>query len=188
MRLRAGRRPVAVAAIVLPAAALALEDAATGLKITPPPPFVAQRVDGDRGVDVRVRITSTTGRPASVNDETGAVCMVNFIRRRSPEPTSRETLNAMVADPRWQRMAKDAMAQQAFDIQRSELFSLQGYRGIEMQGQLKNNPRARETLAFVSRISSVKGSTIMTCTTRSADFDEALPQFRAIRAAITLPE
>lgn len=185
MRRRAGRCVVVAAALALPFAALAFEDAATGLRMNPPPPFVARRVDVDPGVDVRVRITSTSGLPVSVNDETGAVCMVNFIRRRSPEPTSREKLNAMAADPRWQQMAKDALSRQAFDIQRFEVFSLQGYRGLEMQGQFKYNPRVRN---FISRIGSVMGSTLITCTATTADFDEARPQFRAIRASITLPE
>lgn len=186
MRLRAGRLPLAAAGLALPLAAFAFEDAATGFRVTPPPPFVVEPVDGDPRVDVKLRIRSRTGKPTALNPRWG-ICIVNFGLRRSPEPITKAELGTVTENPRRPGTIRESLSA-SFDFSKTELFELQGYRGVELQGQFTRTPDLMGSRTFVSIVDSVKGRTMMNCTTPDAEFDEALPQFRAIRASIALPE
>lgn len=70
------------------------------------------------------------------------------------------------------------------DNRRPRRIERRGFCGI----RLKNHSDAKGSLAFMSMIDMVRGRTAIRCTTLATDFDEALPQFRAIRGSITFPE
>jgi hypothetical protein len=67
-------------------------------------------------------------------------------------------------------------------------FDHQGYTGIEMTITPKAGPAAESIRMFVSTVETPKGRTALICIAEKHSIAAALPQFRAVRAAIRAPE
>lgn len=160
-------------------------DAATGFGITPPAPFVAEQTSR-RQFDVGAGVKSTTGKPAPAG--TGAyVCEAGFKAAAQNNDLTREQINAQMDKPEWRKLARSAI-ELAFNVTAEQRFTLQGFRGLEFRGSPKAGPGHEEARMFMSMVETPKGRVTMVCVTERRGFERAVPQFRAIRAAINLPK
>lgn len=168
-----------------PSRVFAFEDAATGFSIAPPAPFTAEPAQR-RQFDVGAGVKSATGKP-EIRGTGQFVCEAGFKSAPQNANLTRDDINAMVAKPEWMNVAK-AMLELAFQIDRQQRFTLQGYRGFEFQGRPKAGPGAEDARMFMSMVETAKGRTTMICVTAASGFQSAVAQFRAIRATINLPK
>ena len=172
---------VAVAILAGPAAAIPFEDPTSGFKIDPPVPFFVQPAKSD-SYDFAAVINSTTGTPATGEGDS-YLCQVGFKAQAESADLTQEEINLQVQAPDWLDNAASALAA-TFDVTGKTTFMLEGATGIELVGQPKDTHGAA---VFVSIIDTPKGRTTLNCATPSAGLQDALNQFRLIRASITLP-
>ena len=178
---------VVLASVILAAPAFAqgsFADATTGFSIAPPAPFVAEQTTR-RQFDVGAGVKSTTGKPAPAG--TGAyVCEAGFKAAAQNNDLTREQINAQMDKPEWRKLARAAI-ELAFNVTAEQRFTLQGFRGLEFTGSPKAGPGHEEARMFMSLIETPKGRVTMVCVTERSGIARAIPQFRAIRATINLP-
>jgi hypothetical protein len=174
-------------AALSPSAAHAFStDPATGFGIRPPAPFVAEQTTNRRQFDVGVGIKSTTGAPPTAGP-TPYVCEAGFKAAAQNNGLSREEINAFMDKPEWVSVARATM-ELVFKITSQQRFTLEGYRGIEFRAQPKEGPGAENVRMHISIVETARGRSSLFCVTEKAAFAKALPQFRAIRATISLPK
>jgi hypothetical protein len=170
-----------VAAFMAASPAIAFEDAATGLKVNPPEPFVAEITQRPRQ-DVTAGVFSTKGATSGKY-----VCEIAFKSASQNAGLTKEEVNALISDAAWQDTAKQIVGN-LMTIRSAETYDLSGYTGFEIIGTPKVGPDAANTRMFLSISETAKGRTTTSCAVSGADLASALPQLRAIRASITLPQ
>ncbi len=178
-----------LAGLSFPAAA-SFRDPATGFGIAPPAPFVTEPTT-HRTLDVAVGLRSTTNMPSSVGRSPDGnqpfICQAGFKAAAQNNDLSKAEINALMAKPEWRKVIRSTI-ELVFQIDGERAFTLQGYRGIELRVRPKSGPGAENVRALMSFVETAKGRTTLNCMTDHASFNKALPQFRALRAAMTAPE
>lgn len=166
-----------------PAGAAGFVDAATGLAVDPPAPFLVAPAKSP-SYDVALIINSTTGSPPlGVGDS--YLCQVGFKAEAESADFTQEEINLEVQQPGWLDNAATALSR-TFDVTARQTFVLDGATGVELVGKPKAGvPGAG---VFISMIDTPRGRTTLNCATRVEEIDGALNQFRLIRAGITLPK
>ncbi len=180
--------PLATAVTLLSSSTMAqtaFADPATGFGIAPRAPFISEPTSR-RQFDVGVGIKSTTGQPAPAG-VAPYVCEAGFKAAPQNNGLSREAINAQMDKPEWANLVR-ATIELAFTVTAQQRFTLQGYRGIELRGAPKAGPGHEEARMFMSMVETPKGRVTMVCVTERNGFARALPQFRALRATLTLPK
>ncbi len=160
-------------------------DPATGFGIAPPAPFVAEPTSR-RQFDVGVGIKSATGSPAPAG-VAPYLCETGFKAAPQNNALTRSEINAQMDRPEWANLAR-ATIELAFAVTAQQRFTLQGFRGLEFRGAPKAGPGHEEARMFMSMVETPKGRVTMVCVTERNGFARALPQFRALRATLTLPK
>ncbi len=96
---------------------------------------------------------------------------------------AQEDINLQVEQPDWLDNIANALSQ-TYDVTGKATFVLNGAEGVELIGKPKDGvPGAG---VFISMIDTPSGRTTLNCATVPAGLDQAVNQFRLIRA-ITLP-
>ncbi len=160
-------------------------DPATGFGLAPPAPFAIEPTTR-RQFDVGVGIKSASGQPAPAGTSP-YVCEAGFKAAPQNASLTQAEINAQMEKPEWVRLIR-ATIELAFNVTAERRFTLQGFRGIEFQGSPKAGPGHENARMVMSMVETPKGRVTMVCVTERSGFDRALPQFRAIRATITLPK
>jgi hypothetical protein len=179
--------PCLLAALLLiPASAQAeFSDLSTGFAIRPPAPFTAEPTTR-RQFDVGVGIKSGNGSLAPAGSS-AFVCEAGFKAAAGNNTLSVQEINAFVDKPEWRKLIRSTF--ELIGTVRSERrFTLEGYRGIELQVTPKAGPDASNVRLFVSMVETAKGRTTLICNTVRSDLAKGLPQFRAIRSSMTVPK
>jgi hypothetical protein len=174
-----------VAAFMAASPAFAFEDAATGLKVNPPEPFVAEITQRPRQ-DVTAGVFSTTGSPKGATSGK-YVCEIAFKSASQNAGLTKEDVNMLISGAAWQDTAKQIVSN-LMTISSAETYDLDGFTGFEIIGTPKAGPDAENTRMFLSISETAKGRTTTSCAVSGADLESALPQLREIRASITLPQ
>ncbi|MGL4812637.1 MAG: hypothetical protein ACRCXM_12750 [Beijerinckiaceae bacterium] len=171
--------------VVSAAPASAFSDSATGFAVAAPEPFLIEKTDRGQ-FDVGVGIRSATGKP-SVAGETKYLCETGFKSAPQNASLTREAINAMVEQAQWVNNARRAI-EFVFRVDAQNYFRLQGYQGIEFHVRPKSGHAADTVRMTMSMVETPKGRVTFLCSTKTPEFNAALPTFRAIRAGVTLPE
>jgi hypothetical protein len=174
------------ALLCFPAQAQRFDDPGSGFAVNPPAPFVTEQTSNRRQFDVGVGINSKTGTP-SVKGTGTHVCEAGFKAAPQNASLSIAEINKLTDTKERQQQVR-GIIEFAFAISSQRTFTMQGVRGLEFQGQPKLGPDAENARMFMSMIETPKGRVTIVCVTSRAEFNKALPQFRAIRASITLPK
>jgi hypothetical protein len=165
-----------------PAMAIPFVDTASGLRVDPAAPFVVQPAKS-RSYDIAVVVNSLTGTPSLGIGDT-YLCQIGYKAIPENADLAQEEINLQVQKPEWLDNAAQALSQ-AFDIVGKTSFVLDGATGVELIGKPKDPAHASGI--FVSIIDTPKGRTTLNCATPSGELDNAVAQFRLIRAGITPP-
>lgn len=161
-------------------------DAASGLSVSPPAPFVARAGKPHPLFDVTIDIDSKTGTPKAVNSD-GRLCTLGFKPVHQNSALNRNVINAQMAKPEWQKLYRD-MFETIGTVSDIKLFEHQGFTGIELVVTPKAGPNAADIRMFTSTMETAKGRTALICVTDAAGLAAATPQFRALRATTHAPE
>lgn len=160
-------------------------DPATGFALTVVAPFTIEPTTR-RQFDVGAGVKSGTGFPPLVG--TGSyVCEAGFKAAAQNNDLTRQEINAFVQKPEWRQLMRSAI-QLGFTVTGERTFTLSGYRGIEYRARPKAGPGAEDVRGLMSIIETAKGRTTVFCLTDRRAFQAALPQFRALRAGVALPQ
>ncbi|MGL4634601.1 MAG: hypothetical protein ACRCWF_01335 [Beijerinckiaceae bacterium] len=162
------------------------QDPSTGFGVKPPAPFKAEQTTNRRQFDVGVGISSSTGKPAPKGTGTH-VCEAGFKAAPQNADLSIADINKLTDTPQRQKQVRDTI-EMIFLVTRTRTFTLQGVRGLEFEGRPRFGPDAENARMMMSMIETPKGRVTKVCVTSRAEIDKALPQFRAIRAGLTLPK
>lgn len=168
-------------AAVLPAAAQALRDPATGLAVDPPAGYVAtpMAVQGAQLARMAVR------RPQ--DEDTG--CQVAFVAAPQNESLSQETLNRLARSPGWQRVIT-ATLQPLYNVISTGPFVQRGIEGMELVAELRPRPdippRGQELRTLFVILETPRGRTTIVCSAEKAGFAARRGEFEAV-ARSTLP-
>lgn len=168
------------------ASAQSYGDAASGLSVSPPKPFVGKAGKPHPQFDVTIDIDSSTGTPKAVNAD-GRLCTLGFKPAAQNAALNREAINAQMAKPEWQKLYRD-MFETIGTVSDLKLFEHQGFSGIELIVTPKAGPNAENVRMFTSTLETPKGRTALICVTDKAGLASALTQFKALRATIHAPE
>jgi hypothetical protein len=160
-------------------------DPSSGLGLAVPAPFTVEPVTR-RQFDVGFGVKSSTGTPPSVGTDP-FICQGGFKAASQNAGLTREEINAFIAKPEWRNVVR-ATIELAFTITAERSFTLAGFRGIELQARPKMGPGADDVRALMSIVETSKGRTTLICLTNRQSFARALPQFRAVRAGLTIPQ
>ena len=139
---------------------------------------MAQRGWPHRQFDVAIDVASRTHK---------RLCSIGFKSKPENASLSKADINAMMAKPEWQNSQK-SLFESTSTISDLVTFGHQGYTGIEMTITPKLGPAAESIRMIVSTMETPKGHTALICITDKDEIAAALPQFRAVRAAIRAPE
>ena len=168
----------------LPSAAF--EDAASGFRITPPQPFSVQRSVEKRPYDISVGLNSATGKPRLAGRDR-YLCEAGFKANAENASLDRDTINALGDGEEWIAHLKSVYEKTGMIVLATGRYTLQGFRGLELEG--KAPPHAPDDVRiYIAFSDTPKGHTTLRCVTLADDYIAALPQFRAIRDSITLPQ
>ncbi|MDR3474481.1 MAG: hypothetical protein P4M09_22760 [Devosia sp.] len=165
-----------------PVVAAPFVDAASGLKVDPPQPFVVAPAKSQT-YDVAVVVNSLTGAPP-LGAGDNYLCQIGYQGLPGNADLDQEEINLQVEQPDWLDHAAAAMSR-SFDVTGKATFVLDGATGIELVGKPKDSTHASGV--FVSMVDTPKGRTTVNCATRPEEIDGAVNQFRLIRASVTLP-
>ncbi len=172
--------------LLKPVPALAeFSDPSTGFAIRPPAGFTTQQTTR-RQFDVGVGITSTTGVPAAAGTS-AFVCEGGFKAAATNNDLTQAEINALVDKPEWRKLIRSTF-ELIGTVKAERRFTQEGYRGVELQVTPKAGPDAANVRMVVAMVETAKGRTTVLCVTTLKDLAKGLPQFRAIRASITLPK
>jgi hypothetical protein len=163
-------------------AAAPFVDAATGLKVDPPQPFVVAPAKSQT-YDVAVVVNSLTGAP-SLGAGDNYLCQIGYKGLPDNADFDQEEINLQVEQPDWLDNVAAAMSQ-TFEVTGKATFVLDGATGVELIGKPRDPTHAASV--FVSMVDTPKGRTTVNCATRPEEIDAAVNQFRLIRASVTLP-
>jgi hypothetical protein len=165
--------------------AIAYEDKTTGLKVNPPTPFVAEPTERPNQ-DAVAGIFSSTGLPKAATSGK-YVCEIAFKATAQNAGLSKEDINKTMADSAWQGNASETIGR-IFAIETTGEYTLDGFTGFEIIGTPKLGPDAANTRVVLSISETSKGRVTASCSVKAGDLESALPQLRAIRNTITLPQ
>lgn len=172
----------ATAAMALPAAAAQFADAATGLTIDPPAPFVV-RPSKSNAFEVTAVINSLTGSP-SLGAGDNFLCQVGYKSLPDNSDFTQDEINLQQEQPERLDGLANALSR-SFEVTGKATFALNGATGLEVIGKPKDSAKASSI--FMSMIETPTGRTTLNCATRPDEIDKAADQFRLIRASITPP-
>jgi hypothetical protein len=176
--------PFALACTV--AGAQSYGDPASGLSVSPPKPFIGKAGKPHPQFDVTIDIDSSTGTPKAVNAD-GRLCTLGFKPAAQNAQLNRETINAQMAKPEWQKLYRD-MFETIGTVTDLKLFEHQGFSGIELIVTPKAGPNAENVRMFTSTLETSKGRTALICVTDKAGLAASIAQFKALRETIHAPE
>ncbi|MGL4495297.1 MAG: hypothetical protein ACRCUX_05740, partial [Beijerinckiaceae bacterium] len=160
--------------------AQAQTDAATGFGLRPVPGYQARLAVRDND-EIRYDVNAVAGRPAPAGSP--ELCRVRFTAETKNAGMTRKALDAM-ANPDSPRavnlrrglgVVADPLAPKAIRMGRA--------RGLELTGPARDDGG----MLFFSAADVPTGRVTILCIVASADYPAALPQLRALRAAIKLP-
>jgi protein TonB len=184
---RLGLGIIAAAGLTLAAGApaLALTDAKTGLAVEPPAPFKAE-VAPPGIYDAAFGITSTTGQPP-VAGRTPVLCKIGYRIAFRADPIDQAEMNRRYADEGWRKgLLGDYKA--SLTITAQEVIEEAGVAGVELTATPRGGPNASEMRVHITILETPKGRMVQTCATPAVNLEAAIPEFRRIRASITLPK
>ena len=115
------------------------------------------------------------------------VCIVGFTHLPQNAALSKADINTMMLTPEWQNLHKSIFGITG-TVTDLVTFDHQGYTGIEMTVTPKVGPAGESIRMVVSTVETPKGRTALICIADKDSIAAALPEFRALRAAIRSPE
>jgi hypothetical protein len=166
--------------------AMAFSDPSTGFGVRPIAGYTVEATSARRQFDVGVGLNPIAERPGKAG--TGSyVCEVGFKAAAANAGLSKAEINALVGKVEWLNLMR-ASIELAFNVTAVRRFTLDGFRGVEFEATPKMGPGAADVRVFGSIVETARGRVTQMCVTVKDDYRRALPQFRAIRAGITLPQ
>jgi hypothetical protein len=169
---------VAAATASGPLAAKSYTDPASGLSVDPPEPFAAQPGQPHRQFDAIIDVASTSDKRH---------CALGFKHLPENALATKAEINALMANPESQNVHR-SFFERTGTVHDLSTFEHQGYIGIEVTITPKIGPVAESIHMLISTVETAKGRTSLICLTDKDSVAAALPQFRAVRAAIRAPE
>jgi hypothetical protein len=160
-------------------------DPSTGFAIAPPAGFSTQPTTR-RQFDVGVGIAAISGTPGAAGTS-AFVCEAGFKAAAANNQLTVAEINALIDKPEWRKLIRSTF-ELIGTVTAERRFTQEGYRGIELQVTPKAGPDAANVRMVVSMIETARGRTTLLCNTTRKDIGKGLPQFRAIRASLTLPK
>ena len=168
---------LAVAGFTLPA--LAFQDVVTGLRVEPPAPLTAEKVDNVNFASA-IGIRSPEGSPQPTAGNI-FLCQIGFVPR--PADFTQEEINTATLDPQ-ALTAISSSLEAEFATYESATFTANGVAGFEFFATPKDQADNR---LYTTLLQTPIGLVQQHCTTTAADADAALVLFRAIRDTIAPP-
>lgn len=162
---------------------LAVEDAATGLKVDLPGDFAIEASQRSN-YQALFGVSPLSGQPSSAGSP--YLCEVGFQAAPSNQGMTQDQINKAMSEPSWSQMAQAGL-EPAFTINSEQDFALNGVGGLEFIATPKAGPEALNVRVFLSFMETPKGRTVVSCATTAPEIDGALPVFRAIRQGVTPP-
>jgi hypothetical protein len=175
---------MAIALLVQPA--LALEDAASGLKVELPDDFIVEIAPTPiDGYDVLIGINAASGKPAIVGNS-DYLCGVAFVAAPQNAGLTQDQITAMIDTPGWVEQARASM-DPVMTFGSVEAFRLGDAMGAEFITTPRIGPDHDNVRLMLSMLETPKGRTVITCAATAATLKKVLPVFRSIRDGVTPP-
>ena len=162
----------------------ALSDPETGFGVSPPAPFVVEAAP-PASHDLAFGVTAAGGMPAKAGTSP-YLCKIGFKRSGLNSSLTQTDINARVAGKQWREVSRKVL-ERIFTIDAEAPLAQGSATGVEYQVTPKFGPDAANVRSYIGLIETPKGRVMTSCATTAADWSTALPQFRAIQAAISLP-
>jgi len=173
---------LAGSALLAPATAAPLRDAASGLAVNPPPGYAAKAEDPGQRSAARFSIQ----RPGE--QETG--CQVAFTPAAQNANLTQAQINGAISQPPWQEAARAALGP-IYDITSAGTADYGPLRALVMVGDIKPRPqlppRAAQIRTYFTIMETPRGRTSMVCVADKAEFEARLPEFEMTARGITAP-
>lgn len=138
------------------------------------------------GNDRTLAITSSAERPRPSNTDK-VLCKAAFKAAPQNGTLTQAAINAHVQDGKWRQAARTALGQ-VFKLEPETPFMDKGIAGIEFVGAPAAGPDASRVRVYLTLAETPAGRTSLSCATFVEDLPAALPVFRTVRGAITMPK
>jgi hypothetical protein len=135
--------------------------------------------------DSTFAITTSAEKPRPSSSDK-VLCKAGFKLAPQNAKLSQAQINSFVGSDQW-RQGSRATISRGFKIESDAGFNDKGVAGHEFVAVPLQGPDASRTRVYLTIAETPAGRTSMSCATFVEDFAAALPAFRAIRAAITMP-
>lgn len=171
-------------AVMIPAGHVFAEpvrDEASGLVITAPAGYTAQKIDGGYRYAASYAV-----RKADPNDPG---CRVGFQVSPQNAGLSQAEINAFTAKPEWNDLIKATLALY-YDVLSVQPFEQDGLSGAAVVGDIKpveGQPTLGEARSYFVLLDTPKGRTTVVCVAGRAQFDARRPEFEAVARSVQPP-